>query len=344
MTSSLPALVRRTAPLAAAATLLLAGCSVGHEDDERSAAVDQPSSSATTTAPTSAAPEEWRTEYWADVAVDVPADWGYGGAPDESGVACSPEAMTGPDGAPREEGGDLGWVGRPIALTDLCTKVSDTWRPRAPYVWLGAGIQPGTRDYGDGFVQETVEVDGSTVTVGSDDPALREHVLGSVRGGEVCLSELETRGSIRHDAAPEGAEPVSLRVCAYRAADEGAGATLVYAADLGRRALDRYESALAAAPRGWVDGCPTVDYVTSAWVVLEVVDADGAVVRQDVALTQCGLAVLEDAHNLSSGRSHRLSPELVSPWAVGGVRATVAGTATTDDQQWLDDYFIGPLG
>ena len=24
---------------------------------------------------------EWRTEYWGAVAVDVPADWGYGGAP-----------------------------------------------------------------------------------------------------------------------------------------------------------------------------------------------------------------------------------------------------------------------
>ena len=46
--------------------------------------------------------EEWRTEYWANVAVDVPADWGYGGAPVESAgdvVACYPEAMAGADGS-----------------------------------------------------------------------------------------------------------------------------------------------------------------------------------------------------------------------------------------------------
>ena len=37
-------------------------------------------------------PSEWRTEYWHDMPVDVPADWGYGGAPMDDGtdeiVAC----------------------------------------------------------------------------------------------------------------------------------------------------------------------------------------------------------------------------------------------------------------
>ena len=47
-------------------------------------------------------PDEWRTEYWHDMSVDVPADWGYGGAPMDDGtgevVACWPSAMVSADG------------------------------------------------------------------------------------------------------------------------------------------------------------------------------------------------------------------------------------------------------
>ena len=44
---------------------------------DRPGAVDEPSGEV--------ANGPWRTEYWRDLRVDVPADWGYGGAPQEGG-------------------------------------------------------------------------------------------------------------------------------------------------------------------------------------------------------------------------------------------------------------------
>ena len=202
---------------------------------------------------------EWRTEYWADMKVDVPADWGYGGAPMASGgdvVSCFPEQMLEADGQrvpTNQMPGQVGYVGRPIAMTDVCVPYPDNRPdlPHVPYVWLGADVEVGTVDLGDGFVQETVEVNGSTLTVASTDAALRERILDSAGGGEMCLSEIETGGSIEHDG-PLAAElePTSMTVCAYRSddgTDPRAPATLAYAGRVGRAATDEYFSHVAVA-------------------------------------------------------------------------------------------------
>ena len=65
---------------------------------------------------------------------------------------------------------DEPWVGRPVMLSDDCLGRPFP-APTAPYVWLGADLAPGTVDVGDGYVQETVEVDGTTLTVAARDPA-----------------------------------------------------------------------------------------------------------------------------------------------------------------------------
>ena len=46
------------------------------------------------------------------------------------------------------------YVGRPIMHSDLCTaSVTRLERPpKAPYVWLGAAVEPGIVDLGDGCV------------------------------------------------------------------------------------------------------------------------------------------------------------------------------------------------
>ncbi len=120
-------------------------------------------------------PTDWRTEYWHDMQVDVPADWGYGGAPMDFGggdtVACYATAMVTADGQRlKRDDPTMPYVGRPIALTDVCQKYPfigpDAGPPDAPYVWLGAAVEPGTEDLGDGWVQETVEVNGSTADRG----------------------------------------------------------------------------------------------------------------------------------------------------------------------------------
>lgn len=332
---------------AAAVVVVVGGVAVATRDG--GGGTTQPADDGPTPSERLPGPREWRTEYWADVAVDVPADWGYGGAPDGSGTACFPEAMVGPDGEQRSGGSGLGFVGRPIAATDVCALVPDAWEPSAPYVWLGAGIEPGVHEYGNGYVQETVEVDGSTVTVGAADEALRARILATARGGEMCLSELPREGDIAHDVARGGdtdAGPVSLRVCVYQWDPDREAAQLTYAVDAGRRELADYETALEDAVDGGVDGCPTLDYQNDTWVVLELVDDAGSVVRQDVATTQCWLRIEVGARSLmgTGAADVALSPDLVEPWAIGGTAAIVHGFATTGDSQWLDDYFIGPQG
>ena len=111
----------------------------------------------------------WRTEYWRGVAVDVPADWGYGGAPYDGETACYPEAMVAADGSRPGRADDLGCVGRPIAVTDVCALIPTSLGADGALRLAGCrASSPGTYEYDNGYVQETIEVGGVTVTVGSE--------------------------------------------------------------------------------------------------------------------------------------------------------------------------------
>lgn len=280
-----------------------------------------------------APPTAWRTESWGDLEVEVPADWGYGGAPDAEGIACYPAATSDADGNPiaGADADGIGYVGRPIVSTDSCASIDAMQRadiaPTAPYVWLGAGLDPGVVELAGGYTQETVDAEGSTVTAATRDPALRERILSSATGGERCMSELSRSGAIVHDeAADPAAEPVTLRVCAYRL-DDGVNADwqLTYAADLGRAPLAEYLAAVGAGspPR---DQCPSIDYQLGEGVLLELLDADGGVVRQDAVNTfgSCaGIAV--DAARFWELKTTELTAAMVRPWAVGGIPAVVHG-------------------
>lgn len=296
-------------------------------DDSSRPVVQAPSDSGAEPAPTA-----WRTESWGDLAVEVPADWGYGGAPDAEGIACFPSAGFDAAGDPIAGGdaGDIGYVGRPVSFTDACASIDAMQRggiaPTGPYVWLGAGLEPGVVELAGGYTQETVEVDGSTLTVATRDPDLRDQILSSATGGEQCLSELDRSGPVAHDRADPTAEPVTLRVCAYRLGEgDTAGWQLTYAADLGAKPLAAYLAAVEAgeAPR---DQCPTADYQLGEAVLLELLDADGGVVRQDAVNTfdSCaGIAV--DADQVWELETTKLTAAMVRAWAVGGVPAIVHG-------------------
>ncbi len=323
---------------AAAAVVVAGGVAVAAVQGE-----DPPPGRDREVADTGEVPQDWRTEHWGDLAVDVPAGWGYGGAPVD-GSACYPEAAVGPDGAHVDEP-TLGWVGRPVALTDVCAAYpwiedSPQEEPAAPYVWLGAEVETGTVRYADGFVQETVATHGTTLTVGSDDAALRQRILDSARGGETCLSEIAVGGDISHDPATDPrARAAGVNVCAYRADDVGSGtATLTYAARLGRSAARAYLRALEGGKER--DACPTVDYVETDWVVLEIVDADGGVLRQDVVHLACpGIEV--GVPSLLGDTRIPLTEPMITPWAVGGIPAVVHSDGT---EPWGYEYFIGPQG
>lgn len=278
-------------------------------------------------------PTQWRTEFWRDVQVDVPADWGFGGAPigDGSGTnACWPTAMVSATGEDLREGEGRPYVGRPIALTDLCAPYPFegplAGPPDAPYVWLGAAIEPGSVELGDDWVQETREVNGSTVTVASDDPALRERMLGSATGGERCFSELEP--GVRYDPDWAGDDPT---VCAYATAD--GLQRLTYATVLDDADADAFLDAFAAAPTFDADGfrCD-VGGVESESVLLAIGGDEYRVLLDGMG---CPRIVGPD-------RAVELTPDLVRPWAGNGIPAVVHGP--TGGKGAMIDSFIGQLG
>ncbi|WP_243060863.1 hypothetical protein [Nocardioides sp. SR21] len=267
-------------------------------------------------------PAGWRTEYWNDVQVAVPADWGWGTAPIRIGdelALCGDigEAMT-------------GYVGRPISLSDVCLGGDVGHDPEAPYVWLGSELPLGTADVGNGYTRETVQVGGTAVTVATDDPALRQQILDSVAVGGPCAPSLD---------APPGVEPAedgalkaadSLLVCAYR--DEGGGDyRLVAAEELGAEAAAATEDAIRSAP------VLTGDCLNASggeWATLTA-SGDGWS-REYVVDLNCP-AVTD-----SLWRMHRLTPEMVEPWAVGALPYSLYGPMGGKGA-WFG-HFIGVLG
>jgi hypothetical protein len=310
---------------AAAAVALVAGLVTALTDGDRPAA-DRGTDPSTTEEDQ---PDAWRTERWGDLQVEVPADWGYGGAPGAGGGLCSPGAVFDSVGDPVSGEPPAGYVGRPIDLGDACSEQgSETTAPDSPYVWLGAGVAPGTIELPGGYTQETITTQGTRLTVATQDPAVRARILESAGGNEKCLSELDRPGEIAHDRADDpNAEPVILRVCAYRLGVANDGWWLTYATDLDTGALRAYQAAVddGAPPQ---DQCPTIDYQPTAAVVLELIDADGGVLRQDaVNLTTFCAGIGVDASLVWELYTTKLTAEMARPWAVGGVRSVLYGSA-----------------
>jgi len=286
--------------------------------------------------PREPATAEWRTEHWHDVAVDVPADWWYGGGPmrDSLGpMACFPEPIVDASGVRREgrSRDARGWVGRPIGLTDVCVGVDDGPPPDLPYLWFDAPVDTGTVELGDGWTRETIAVNGSKVTVATRDDGLRRRILGSTTGGETCFSELEDVADPLAPPPPpiEGDRPT---VCAYRESD--GKARLTYATRLSTARADRFVAAVDEAP-------PAPDIATRAcergdagfeWAVVYVA-GQAYVVR--TGFHGC-------PHVQRGDRFVRLTADVVEPWAVGGISAVMVGP--TGGTGTMLESFIGPLG
>lgn len=325
---------RWSAVAAAAAVAVIAGgtsvVALGGDEPDREVVLPPAADSQGT------AEGEWRTEYWADVAVDVPADWGYGGAPDETGTACFPEAMVGPSGKRLDGGHGLGYVGRPIAGTDVCALVPKAWEPAAPYVWLGAAIEPGTYEYDNGYVQETVEINGSTVTAGTRDDALREEILSTARGGETCVANLARIPRPRFDLPDEGlGDLLRAEVCAYGRPGNGEY-WLTFADELSRGEAEATFAAVARSSAAEVD----CDYQPSEFVVVRAYydDPMGSAELERSVVVETGC---EGTVAIAGGPVRRLTPEAVAPWSRNGLPAVLYGPSSAP---WVYDYFIGPQG
>ena len=189
--------------------------------------------------PSEPLPTEWRTETWHGVQVEVPADWGWGAAPESCGVG----AVVGADGSRAAvDFHATPYVGRPVSNTDVCG--SPPGPPQADRVWFDADVPVGERDLGDGYVETTVEVDGTRVTVTTDSPALAEHVLGSARPATGCAPSLPTAPTVDSMLMEGMREPSSAQVCAYSRdwEDTSAPFELVYATTLDRSDAAAYHA------------------------------------------------------------------------------------------------------
>jgi hypothetical protein len=284
--------------------------------------------------PLTGQPSFGRTEYWRGVQVDVPAGWGWGTAPasvgggnDDGLYLCGgPGAVLLPDGH-REVHADptRPYVGRPIMLSDACTGGTPLRNPQAPYVWLGADLPPGTSDVGNRYTQETVEVGGTTVTVGTDDATLRDRILASASATTgPCAPELHAPPVVAVTEDGDQKQPDSLTVCAYRSEEDGTY-SLVYGDVLGAAAAAATEDLVAAGP---VITGDCLSPQGGEWVTLSA-DGDGWS-REYVIDLNCP-AVTD-----SLGQMHRLEPAMVRPWAVDGLPVTLYGP--------MFRFFIGTLG
>lgn len=288
----------------------------------------------TLTAPTSAAPKvsdsataepapevEVRTEYFGGIQVEVPADWGWGSSP----VMCG-EA---PVGRP--------YVGRPVPATDACGPAVFDAMPTAPYVWLGADVPPGSVDLGAGWTRETIEVEGTTVSVATQEGGLRTQILGSVTPQDRCASELTLVPEPLQGTTIEGVGDVAAgQVCAYRRLGEDL--KLVFARDLPPAAARRTFAEVSDAPTSG-EFCKN----TSEVVVVQATYNDPYSTQEDLRVERslvydltCGTVEAPFPRS-----QHRVTEATAKPWATdGALRHILVGTY----DQWAYDYFIGIQG
>nr|MBA3310670.1 hypothetical protein [Nocardioidaceae bacterium] len=183
--------------------------------------------------PGGSVPDGWRVESYDGVQLKVPAHWGWGGVPGEavSGqdgeFTCGQEgafAYPGPDGETLfEEGAKVPYVGRAgYYMTDVCTNVLP---PTDSYVWLGSAVEVGTVELANGFVQETVKVEGAhvvNVTVADTDAERRAMIIGSIETLGVdangCDTDMPTPPSpplTNEDLLAGVGDIESVSVCVY---------------------------------------------------------------------------------------------------------------------------------
>jgi hypothetical protein len=201
-------------------------------------------------------------------------------------------------------------------MTDACMGQvgPGSWQPpTAPYVWLGAPVEPGTVEFPNGYVMETVEVNGSTVSVATKDPALRHEILATAGGGETCMSEYDGAPTI--EAVPrEGVPEVTgMTVCAYREVD--GHAELTYVTHVGAEAARAFSQAAGRTP---VVEC--AQERAHEWVLLTVEGTGDLRQEHLVQLGECsGIQMLPGEELIE------LDEETVAPWAVDGIPAYVVG-------------------
>jgi hypothetical protein len=277
-------------------------------------------------------PGGYRPEYWHDVAVYVPVTWGWGAAPTDTGsgaVLCGGGQVVQADGTRRAEPA-LPYVGRPVMLSDACDASWAAARPQAPYVWLGGVVAPGVVDLGGGWVRETVEVGKVSVSVASDDDALRRSILASAHQvtGE-CEPRLQNPPASGGSAEPDFV-PVSMTVCAYLPTSTRLDYDLVYEQQVSMGPAKYLVDAVGKAKLMGSFSCFGAS--GGEWALLRLRGGDGSFRDYAVDLSCPSIAD-------PTGLQHELTGETVTPWAVGGINAVLHAQPSVE----APDRFIPPL-
>ena len=272
-------------------------------------------------------PDRWRTETWHGMSVEVPADWGWGVAPttmssggDEQHLCGGPGALVDSTGRDLVNPVDTQpWVGRPNMASDLCVR-SSVPDAKAAYAWLGAAIEPGTVDAGNGYTQETVEVAGTTLTVGTRDPGLRARIISSAGPADpACAASLLTAPEVRSMLTEGLRDPSSALVCAYRLERGAATWDLVYATTLGAEDAAAYHSQVYDGGREWSpDFCEsTLDERVLVTIVGADPYGDSELTQDTVVDPRCGEV------SGSPGMVSPLSPAGMKAWSRNGAQASL---------------------
>lgn len=314
---------RRLVGAAAVTTALVvvggAGVALRGNSTETTPSVGTPSQ------PVGLAPNGYRLEVWQDIGVYVPVRWGWGGAPG----ACGIGPTVGADGhrltASEHTNGVLpGYVGRPVGQVPRCPQSATQSSSTAlPYVWLGAEGRAGSVDLGGGFVQQTRQVGGTTVTVGSTDADLRETILASAHRmvASPCAGWLSAPPSVGEQPSIQAGRfvPGSMTVCAYAPAAMS-GYDLLYQETLEAGPAKQLTDAVdKAAPMGEFS---CFGASGGEWALLHLTSAVGA--RDYVVDLSC--PSIADP----TGLQHQLTSDDVLPWAVDGMNAVLHGSPLID--------------
>ena len=280
-------------------------------------------------APVEPAPAGWRWEVYGGVEVMVPDDWGHG-------TTGSPPCLAG-EGV--EDPPGPGYVGRPGPIPSIAC-VGPTvpeLGERSPYLWFDSGAATGVRAHDAGWVEQTRVVGGLSLTVLSDDSAVRARVLDSARvarGGCPVEHGISPGPEARPDPGPGGLAalgPVeSVTVCRYAVGTERPtnGNSLLSAGQLSEKDAPDVVRKILAAPAGTGPNEPQncISEVAYGDEVLLLLVRDGER-TQEVFVRYHGC----DGHGFDDGQTHRhLTADSLAPLLAGQHRPSVLDGAVAD--------------
>jgi sigma-70-like protein len=285
--------------------------------------------------PSTQAPQSWRYESYAGVQVQVPATWGWGGAPlrmdifhgkDHLGSCGSSTAAVPSSEDPSSYVSNAtAFTGRPMKLSNTCVPWgSDGTMPSTDALWFASPLDGGRRDVGS-VVAETRAVGDQHITVFSAQSALRRQILGTARLVDTDANGCPSAPVVQPAPGPAGLRPGSLSVCAY-SQDTGT-AVLLWSSEVSGQAAQRYAGSLRRGSAARHVACPSVP--SGTWVALGL-HGDGG--------TRWDLVDLTCSRIRSTGNTQwPLTPATVRDWGGGGVAAYVPQpTATSRD---LEGFF-----